>query len=853
MRFQDERGLIAAGSALSLIVLAALGTGACSGGKPGAGGGGNTGAGGKSASSVTGSTVGGVGGTGGGDDGTPIATGPYLFKSVRTGGGGGFIVDILFNPKQKDLIYAKTDMGGVYRWNPAKNTWIQLLNWVGPDDWNMTGAESVATDPSDPTRLYIAGGTYTNGWASSNGVILRSTDQGKTFQVTQMPFKMGGNMPGRGMGERLAVDPNKNSILYFGARDGKGLWKSTDFGATWNNVANFPDTGPYCENPADTNDYLSHPVGIPWVVFDPQSGTPGNATQTIYVGVAQNDSGKANLYRSTNGGDSWEPIPGQPTCNVAGTVVTCTGGATWDMAKTGSDGALQSNSTGYLPHQGKLDSNGTLYVTYSNFEGPYNGNVGDVWKFVPSTPAWTMISPVAGSQYPTNLWWGYGGLAVDLQHPGTLVVAAVNSWWPDGNLYRTTDGGQTWKAAWAWAIYPARTLDYTIDISSAPWLNAGVTNPTPPDPAVKIGWMMEGMNIDPFNSDRMMYGTGATLYGTTNLTGWDSANQFAIKSTAVGIEETSVLGLVSPPSGTPHLYSVVGDVGGWRHDDLDTAPATGFTLPYSGTYNSIDFAETKPLFMVRVGTGNTTATTPYRGTAFTYDGGGAWFQGNVDPVPGQGGGTVAAAADGSRVVWAGSSAPVSYSTDNGNSWHPSTDIPAGSTVASDRVNAQKFFGFGQSKFWTSTDGGTTFVASAATGLPTSGKVQAVFGHEGDVWLTGGSQASGGATVCATCGLWHTTDSGATVTKVLGVTTAEAIGFGMAKPGGTGYPAVFLAGTVNGIHAIFRSDDAGGTWNEITDNQHRFATIQTITGDPRIYGRVYIGTNGLGILYGDIAP
>lgn len=777
---------------------------------------------------------------------------PYVFKSVRTGAGGGFIVDVLFNPKQKDLIYAKADMGGVYRWNPANSTWTQLLNWVGPDVWGMTGGESVATDPVDPNRLYIAAGTYTNTWDPNNGVILRSTDQGNTFQITQMPFKMGGNMPGRGMGERLAVDPNQNSILYFGARDGKGLWKSTDFGVTWNQVTNFPDTGPYDEDPNDANDYLNHPVGIPWVIFDPSTGTAGNPTQTIYVGVAQNGSGLPNLYRSIDGGSTWNAIPGQPTCSVSGNIVTCTGGATWDMTTVGSDGTLQYNTTGYLPHQGKLDSNGTLYVTYSNWDGPYKGNVGDVWKFVPSTSTWTMISPIAGTQSPSNLWWGYGGLALDMQHPGTLVVSTVNSWWPDANLFRSTDGGSTWKAMWAWSSYPSRTLSCTMDITSAEWLNFGDTNPVDPVPAVKIGWMMEGMNIDPFNSDRMMYGTGATLYGTNNLTTWDSGGSITIASTAVGMEETSVLGLVSPPSGTPHLFSVVGDVGGWRHDDLDTAPTVAFTIPYSGTFNDIDFAETNPSFLVRVGTGSPSASPPYYGTAFTYDGGSTWFQGNADPVAGQGGGTVAAAADASRVLWAGSSAPVSYSTDNGNSWHASANIPSGSVVASDRVNASKFYGFGQGKFWVSTDSGATFTASAATGLPTSGKIKVVFGHEGDVWMTGGTQVSGGATQCTVCGLWHTTDSGGTFTQVANVTTAEAIGFGMAKPGGSGYPAAYLVGTVNGLHAIFRSDDAGATWTRISDDQHQFATIQTIIGDPRIYGRVYFGTNGLGIVYGDIA-
>ena len=68
------------------------------------------------------------------------------------------------------------------------------------------GVESIAVDPSDPDRVYLACGTYTNP-ATPNGAILRSRDRGKTFERTDMPFKFGGNENGRGNGERLAVDP----------------------------------------------------------------------------------------------------------------------------------------------------------------------------------------------------------------------------------------------------------------------------------------------------------------------------------------------------------------------------------------------------------------------------------------------------------------------------------------------------------------------------------------------------------------------------------------------------------------------------------------------------------------------
>src|SRR5678816_2704231 len=94
-------------------------------------------------------------------------------------------------------------------------------------DWNLTGVISIASDPVNTNNLYIAAGTYTNSWTTQNGAILRSTDRGATWQRTMLPFKLGGNMPGRGPGERLAVDPNRNSVLYLGAPSGNGLWRST--------------------------------------------------------------------------------------------------------------------------------------------------------------------------------------------------------------------------------------------------------------------------------------------------------------------------------------------------------------------------------------------------------------------------------------------------------------------------------------------------------------------------------------------------------------------------------------------------------------------------------------------------
>ena len=109
---------------------------------------------------------------------------------------------------------------------PLKQTVIPLLDHVVWDEWSHTGVLSLATDPVDPDNVYAAVGTYTNSWDPQNGAVLRSHDRGETWQRTMLPFKVGGNMPGRGMGERLQVDPNDNRVLYLGTESGNGLWRS---------------------------------------------------------------------------------------------------------------------------------------------------------------------------------------------------------------------------------------------------------------------------------------------------------------------------------------------------------------------------------------------------------------------------------------------------------------------------------------------------------------------------------------------------------------------------------------------------------------------------------------------------
>ncbi|MFJ4807613.1 cellulose binding domain-containing protein [Streptomyces longwoodensis] len=728
----------------------------------------------------------------------PLAAESYTWRNARIDG-GGFVPGIVFNRKEKNLAYARTDIGGAYRWQESSRTWTPLLDSVGWTEWGHTGVVSLASDPVDPDKVFAAVGTYTNGWDPTNGAVLRSADRGASWRKTDLPFKLGGNMPGRGMGERLAVDPNKDSVLYLGAPSGKGLWRSTDAGVTWSQVTNFPNVGTYVQDPSDTSGYASDNQGIVWVTFDESTGTAGTATKTIYVGVA--DQGNA-VYRSTDAGATWQRLAGQPT--------------------------------GHLAHKGVLDAvNGYLYVAYSDKGGPYDGGKGRLYRYATATGTWTDISPVAEA----DTSYGFSGLTVDRQHPGTVMATAYSSWWPDTQIFRSTNSGTTWTKAWDYSSYPDRHNRYTMDVSSVPWLTWGA-NPSPPEQTPKLGWMTEALEIDPFNSDRMMYGTGATIYGTEDLTKWDSGATFTVRPMVQGLEETAVNDLASPPSGAP-LLSALGDVGGFRHTDLTKVPAMMYTSPNFTTTTSLDYAEKDPNTVVRVGDQD---AGPH--VAFSSDNGAHWFAG-TDPSGVSGGGTVAAAADGSRFVWSPQGTGVQYTTGFGSSWSAASGIPAGAVVESDRVDPKTFYGFKSGKFYVSSDGGATFTASAATGLPSGDSVRfkALPGTKGDVWLAGG--ASDGA-----YGLWHSTDSGATFTRLSGVEQADTIGFGKAAPGAS-YQTLFTSAKIGGVRGVFRSTDKGASWTRVNDDAHQWGwTGGAITGDPRVYGRVYVATNGRGIVYGD---
>jgi photosystem II stability/assembly factor-like uncharacterized protein len=723
---------------------------------------------------------------------------PFHYKNVRIVA-GGFVTGIVGSQANGGPLYARTDIGGTYRWDSAAKKWVELLNFLNDAQFNYIGTEAIGLDPNDPQRLYIAGGTYTESF-EGNGAILVSNDQGRTFTVVPLPIKLGSNDAGRFAGERLLVDPNNGAHVYFFSRE-NGIYGSLDYGQSWAQVQSFPVKG--------TTGTTSDPgVGVIFGWFDKSSGTINGFTKTAYIGVSDP---KVGLYVTHDGGQTFAAVAGQPV--------------------------------GFYPNSMSTDPSGNLYIAYGlstsgNSVGPYSMTSGAIWKFAPATGTWTNITP----PNPTNESYGFGSVAVDPVNPQIIMVSTMDRYYPppQDDIYRSTDGGQTWKSI---------ETNANRDVSLSPWVTFGAAK-------AEAGNWINHIYINPTNHNQVLYGDGQTIWATDDIEDADSVNTTTGTIVvggatnwyvdALGVEETAILALKSPPSGPAHLISGMDDLGGFTHIDLGKSPTAGANIkPNIGNIGSIDFAEKKPLVIAQ--TGN---TSPFG--AYSTDGGVSFKQFASTPVPlTSGAGTVAVSANGATLLWAPQDAGVQtyYSTNNGTTWTVSAGSPSIQSgqnsilVSTDRVDAKYAYEYNPNTgvLYVSTDAGHTF--TQAQTLATYGTLYLSPAAKGDVWFSGNGALS------------HSTDAGQSFTAISSVTSADNLGFGKAAPG-SAYPTLYLRGAIDnfpdGFDAFFGSIDYGKTWFVVNDEQHQYGNAVVLTGDPRVYGRYYIGTNGLGIVEGNLA-
>lgn len=684
----------------------------------------------------------------------------FEWQSVEING-GGFVPGIIFHPASPGLLYARTDVGGLYRWDEETKRWKQLFDFLRRDQSDYMGVLSIALDPSDPKRIYAMTGKYTQDWAGY-GAILISEDYGETWTIVNLDkygIKVGGNEDGRNAGERLQVDPNFSSVLFMGTTK-YGLWKSEDFGKNWKKVDSFPSTS------------------VTFVLFDEKSGKTGSPTPRIFVGCSE----PKGIFVTEDGGTTWNVLPNLPS----------------DL----------------IPLRGKIHD-GILYVTFSNALGPNGATKGAVMKYMIADQKWYDVTPMKGD-------FGYCG--IDVQE-NVVIVSTLDRWYPHDEIFISLNGGETWRPLLEKANF---------DISKAPWIKD--LNPH---------WISD-VKIDPFDMNRAIFTTGYGVWVTYELKksfeGMGKPVKWIFENR--GLEETVVLQLV-PPIGERPLLSAIADWGGFRHERLDTPPSSMYK-PLKWTSLGIAFAYQNSKFVARVHT----YTYPF--LSYSEDGGVNWREIETVPEGITDGGrlSLAVSNDGKTLVWSPANHEVIVSNDKGKSWKKVIGVPVPEFnyfPASDPVNPSKFYIFDwkNGDFLISEDRGKSFMKGAK--LPSfdnwwvslySFPVLAP-DREGDIWLA-----------LQWNGLYRSKDGGITFERLGNVDIAYVIGFGAPKPG-TDYPAIYLNGVVNGVYGIFMSTDEGKTWMRINDDKHQFGWIHYMIGDMNEFGRIFLGTEGRGIIIGEV--
>ena len=503
--------------------------------------------------------------------------------------------------------------------------------------------------------------------------------------------------------------------------------------------------------------------------------------------AAVSDSVGPNLFRSQDGGLTWAPVPGQPT--------------------------------GLFPTHMVRGDDGTLWLTYGSNPGPQRMTDGAVWKL--KDGVWTNVTPEKGS-------FGYVAVSVQAGKPNVAIVSTFGH--PEHEqIFRTLDGGSSWHST----IGGKETYNY----AKAPYISR-----------TGIHWLFD-IEIDPKDPNHALFTTGYGGHETFNLSDSDVGKPVIWHAMATGIEESVALQLLSPTKGAP-LVSAIGDYGGFVHHNLDKpVPEGNFINPHFGNTSGVAAGDLAPEIIVRVGSasGNSRAGN----IAYSTDSGVTWQPTKSSPT-GAREGHIAVSSYGKNWVWSLRSGAFQTS-DQGMTWRTVTGVPSNGRIVADSLDPTRFYNldlFG-GILSTSVDGGATFTGKPFQlqgGLPVRGgdRMDARAGQD-QLYSTPGK--TGDLWIAAFDGLHHSTDGGSTFVRLPHVYQLHAFGFGRAAPHRTS-PTLYLVGTVDGVRGIFRSLDEAQSWERINDEAHQWGLVLQIQGDPKKFGRVYVGTHGRGVFYGD---
>lgn len=636
--------------------------------------------------------------------------------------------------------------------------------------------------------------------------------------------------------ESLAITPQNPNLLYLAA----GAYTKANSGE--------PPFGQFLKSEDQGKSWQILPFSLPmggnewWRWTGERLAIDPNNSNIVYFGSRLN-----GLWHTEDGGKSWKQIdpqqlplgkPHSETQNKAGVSFVIfdpksgilEGKTKQIYAGVAGEGIYHSNDAGktwqvlkklsnsdLVPQQAVINSKGELFVTlYSREQDPQ----GAVWKF--TAQEWQDITP--------SLKKNYSAITVNPQDSNSLFVATYPL--TPTRIYRSQDGGKTWSK-----------LNNNLDRIS--WW-----------PTWSWWTLTGGIAIDPFHLNHLWLTTGLGVLKTEN-----NRDQTVNWSVPInGVEETVTFDAIAPP-GEASLITAIADFDGFRHQNLDVYPQTTHGNGEFITTTSLAYSANHPNFIVSVGASHHDPSRIRAG--FSEDNGKTWqnfasITQKTHPPSLVFGNVAVSATDINNIVWQPSdNKPPYFTQDRGTTWQKidafeQPDIGGGAhthlwnsqqILAADGVKGGTFYLYHHVKgrLFRSDDGGKTWKIvndKLPGGVWQGARVKTVPGQAGEVWVSLQDQ-----------GLYYSRNFGQDFMKIPQVEESQTIGFGKAAPNRPNL-TLFVHGKVANQSGVFRSTDSGKTWLRIADYPLGYwGNSRVLTGDMKVFGRVFLGTSGNGFIYG----
>jgi xyloglucan-specific exo-beta-1,4-glucanase len=770
-----------------------------------------------------------------------------IWKNVSTKGMG--YVDGLFIHPTTNTKFVRTDVGGMFRFNNETQQWTNIFDGitkVGNSGINNVEAFAVDKNTSGTNQII-----YALSGGGNKSYLCKSINNGVSWSINigwDASIIASGNAEWRCSGEKLAIDPNNNNVVYCGTRK-NGLYNTLNGGTQWNKVNAFPKKG------GAGGFSAANTGGISFVVFDASSTTSlggQNVSKNIYVGLI--DDG---IYRSNDGG------------------------ASWNYLDNGFD------TTTFNPVRAVFNNNRLLVATMKDGRG----YAGEIWQFTPNdnnaNGVWANKTPGLQNNYgcPFYSRYPFNAIAVKPSSPNTVYVA-IRGTMPRKIFYTNNFDAATptWKILTtesSTGYQGSCATQFQQSVFSYPdsWVN---TN--------GYDWVGD-IGFDAVNNNSLWMTSGNGVLTIQDI----NANPAVISSVNVmkQLEILCVNTMASPPApNAVPLITASMDVFGIRYTELDNGGAVKLdnTLDLSACI-SMDYSFKNPNTIVALG--QTYEDPPATSYLLKSTNGGVNWQSiyNTSPTCTNtpwGGNIAISSTDPNNIIWVpnyktfrlGCNLQTStnnprFTKDGGITWNNCNNInfsngsfpmslngqySIGKSLESDKVNGNKFYYYAitnttnyPTTLWRTVDGGNNWSQMSLNALPVTGggQLKANPFVEDDIWFAPFNQFIQNSDPNPTSrSLSHSTDGGATFTKLTTVDEVYAFGFGMQDPT-TLQATLIVYGKINGIESIFTSSNLGASFTDIGTQNIPTGLIKNIEGDMKLQGRIYAATGCRGIWYSDV--